>query len=359
MKQEVNTMKLGLSKTDIALYEEKKIEFNKRTSRIMKKSRAQSKRSDCYICGKECSSFCNSHSVPRFCLENISPNGYLLYSGNLVDMPMLDKDKGINEAGTFHIICNDCDGKVFKDYENPGSYTKEPTDKMLAQIAMKNNLRNISKRELENAIYPNIEQLPDEVVNHIISINELDLREYVDGFNNAKKASESKWNNHFFLGYFEILDYVVPVAFQNSVVLISDLEDVVINDIYNQSRDYTLSELHISIFPLKSHSVVIMFIKNGEKRYRNFFKQFRKLTKEEKLKVINYIIFSYSEDVFVYKGVSKEVLEDKELKKVAQQTTMTVANTPYANSLKKAKEDFNLSNRNKIPNLLDEIHKVR
>ncbi|MCM3257305.1 hypothetical protein M3664_05830 [Paenibacillus lautus] len=359
MNEEVKMRSLGLSQSEIKLFKNKKVEFNKLTGTIMKKSRADAKRLRCYICNTECSSFCNSHSVPRFCLDNIAIDGRLLYSGNLIDSVMFDKPKGINEAGTFKIICNDCDSKVFKDYENPENYFKEPNDKMLSQMAMKNYLKNISKRELENALYPNIEQLPGEFVEYIHSINELDLKEYVMGFEYSKKATVSKWNDHFYLAYFESLDYVVPIAFQNCVSLIADFEGNTINDIYNSSQEYLLSEMHISVLPFKDHSVVLFFIKNEEKRYRTFLRQFKKLTIQEKLKVINYIIFSYSEDIFIYKGLDKEILENEELRKVAQQTNVAEATTPFANSLEEAKRVFDLLNRNSIPNLLDKSYKVR
>lgn len=152
---------------------------------------------------------------------------------------------------------------------------------------------------------------------------------------------------------------MVPVAFQNSVALISDLEGNVINNIYNHSSEYILKEIHIAVLPLRNHSVILMFIKNGEKRYRNFLKQFGKLSTEEKLKVINYIIFSYSEDVFIHKGLDTEVLEHPELKKVAQLTTLTVATNPFEDTLEEAKIAFNFNNRSLMPNLLDRIYMVR
>lgn len=75
--------------------------------------------------------------------------------------------------------------------------------------------------------------------------------------------------------------------------------------------------------------------------------------------MINYIIFSYSEDVFIYKGLDKEILENEELRRVAQQTNVAEAATPFANFLEEAKRVFDLQNRNSIPNLLDESYKVR
>lgn len=62
-------------------------------------------------------------------------------------MPILDYDKGVNESGTFRLICRTCDSKIFSDYENPNNYVNKPTSKMLAQIAMKNYFK-IHKQEV-------------------------------------------------------------------------------------------------------------------------------------------------------------------------------------------------------------------
>lgn len=63
----------------------------------------------------------------------------------------MDDEKGIREAGTFQLICRECDSVIFQEYENEDNYKKEPNGMMLAQIAMKNYLKAISKRlnELE------------------------------------------------------------------------------------------------------------------------------------------------------------------------------------------------------------------
>ena len=48
----------------------------------------------------------------------------------------IGKDTGVNKAGTFHIICRDCDSRTFQLYEDPNAYNSKPTDQMLAQIAL-------------------------------------------------------------------------------------------------------------------------------------------------------------------------------------------------------------------------------
>src|SRR5690625_6674030 len=58
----------------------------------------------------------------------------------------------------------------------------------------------------------------------------------------------------------------------------------------------------------------LMFIDSKDnKRYRAFYKQFRKLSIEDKLAAINFIIFNYSEDVFINKEVNDEILSHKGL----------------------------------------------
>lgn len=55
---------------DYADKREQKIPIDKNISRMFKKVRAQAKEEHCAVCGKPCSSFCNSHSVPQFVYKN-------------------------------------------------------------------------------------------------------------------------------------------------------------------------------------------------------------------------------------------------------------------------------------------------
>ena len=100
------------------------LSYKKRINKLFKKARAESKRETCYYCGKPVSSFCNSHSIPKFCLKNIAVKGKVLTLNSILDNPLMDTQKGVKEAGTFHLICNDCDSKIFSDYENSENYKK-------------------------------------------------------------------------------------------------------------------------------------------------------------------------------------------------------------------------------------------
>lgn len=155
--------------------------YKKKMSRIMKDARKAAKRETCYYCGKPVSSFCNSHSVPRFCLRNIALDGEVLTLNTLVDNPFLDSEKGIENAGVFHLICNDCDSKIFSDYENPDNYNNKPTPKMINQIALKNSLKSISKRNLEIEQFNILEKNSSKakIITQAKNLaNKMDLNEY-------------------------------------------------------------------------------------------------------------------------------------------------------------------------------------
>lgn len=103
------------------------IELCKRFSTIMSKARKVSKSDSCFNCVKKVSSFCNSHNIPRFCLENIGIDGKVTGPNAILGLPgrgvSLGKETiGINSSGMFQIICRDCDSILFQDYENPNNY---------------------------------------------------------------------------------------------------------------------------------------------------------------------------------------------------------------------------------------------
>ena len=93
------------------------IYIKKKISYYTKEAEHKAKGTECIICGKKCSSFCNSHIVPKFILKNIDKNGYVYSSAELMDLDYKNK-MGISNANTFQVICNECDKKYFACYED-------------------------------------------------------------------------------------------------------------------------------------------------------------------------------------------------------------------------------------------------
>ena len=113
----------------------------------MKKARENAKPDKCILCGKPQTSFCNSHSIPHMILKTIACEGKVLEPWMLMDeIDVVDLESGIKKSGTFHFICRECDALYFQDYENKEALLNDPTDKMLAEIALKSMLQMLSKR---------------------------------------------------------------------------------------------------------------------------------------------------------------------------------------------------------------------
>lgn len=303
-----------------------KIEVRKNFNNILKNVREKTRIKNCMYCGEEISSCCNSHSIPAFCLRNISHDGNVLNFNLLIQNPILDNNNGIKNTGVFHLICRECDSKIFKEYEEPSNYETNITSKMIAQIAMKNYLKSIYKRVIENMMYEEIKSYcsNEDIINteFLQTIGEKDLNEYKKNFKRAKKINEP---------YSSI----------------------------NKNIKYQVQDIHICIFPLKDSTIIIMFVDSKFKRYRNFYKKFRKLPTEKKLSIINYIIFLYSEDMFISKDIENEIFEYDVLKNIAKQTTIGRVNNFYENIDEQFKETFDLNKSDSIPNLLDKKYKLR
>lgn len=337
-------------------------EIKRKVSDIIKRSRADAKNTNCYVCGKKVDSFCNSHSVPAFCLRNISDSGDVLTLNTIVDNPFLETEKGIKKAGTFQIIWRECDSKIFSDYENSENYSSIPTGKMIAQIALKNSLKAISKRQFEIEFYRIAQEMTGKrsvVFEQKTDVSKLDLFQYNNEFRRAKKALEKDDTSAYYICYYERLPYVVPIAFQSAISLVFDFEGNIINEIYNKNEQHLVKDINICVFPMKSDSIIIMFTDDGDTRYRRFYKQFRKLPLEDKLSAITFIMFAYSEEAYFSKSIKDDVENSQKLCDAGKSGQDILSLTRFVDPYVVAKQNFDLSKRRDIPNLLSEKYKIR
>lgn len=340
---------------------ERQIGINKFTTRMMSKARANAKRETCFLCNKECSSFCNSHSIPEFTLRSIAEKGKVIATLQK-ELSLLGQDTGLNKAGTFQIICRECDSSVFRDYETPEAYDQIPTGKMLAEIALKDYLRMVNRRLVEDEFYkllgqrfPNHKNMTDE--KQFIGSN--DLQDFLRGFHYAHRTIQKNEGNRYHLCFHAILDYVVPYAAQSPIVLISDLEDNVVNDVYNFSPTYQTESIHIAVFPLEGKSIVLMFVEEGRKRYRKFIKQFNRLSQEDQLATINFMVFAYTENVYLSAKIADKLHTNEAFMDVCRITADYTAEILLGDPLTTAVKGFSLSKRNDIPNLLNKEYALR
>lgn len=283
-------------------------EHFKGLSQLNKEVRKNAKLTYCYYCKKKCDGFCNSHSTPEFILRNIAEKGKLFDSVLMLgDKAKNYSDLGLNKSGTFHLICRECDSKNFSNYENPKMWGNKPNDTMMCEIAIKNYLYRIAQLRFNIKLFRLIEGLSDKEIEEL-KLDELRLKRYDESVDLIKNGSE------FEIIYFNRLDYIVPIAVQDSISLMYDLNCETINVLNEDLENLELEDIHICIFPMATESIILMFKNKNDKKLDSFVEQFNKLRKKVKLDVLNYIIFTYSDRYLLSKKLDITIIE--ELKKV-------------------------------------------
>lgn len=290
------------------------VDIRKKLNAITRRVREESKPEKCIICGKKKSSFCNSHSVPRMILKNIAEGGKVLHPSLLMELFAIDIEKGINSSGTFNFICKECDRELFKNYENPDVLEQETfSDEVLSEIALKNTLLVLSKRNQERVLYRILAETGRleglDIMNETHDLDERDYKEDMKYHLNVNESSSGKYR----ILYHKTLPYKVPISAQICLVMDRDLEGRIVNDINNYSKDVKMQNLHICIFPLKKESVILMFHRWDERNYKYFRHQFNCLSEKEKLMTINYLIFKYTENYYLSPQVQSIVENDSSL----------------------------------------------
>ena len=162
------------------------IELKKEFNEIIRRAQMESKLDYCLCCGKKVSSFCNSHSLPKFILKSISDNGMVVTSNNFFKMPLIGNELGLNNSGVFKCICKQCDSTIFQDYEEIDKLLVLPRKKIMTQIDLKNTLRMYDKRSNEIELY-NI--MISEYANEFI-LPELLEKQRINSLNNIKKTEK-------------------------------------------------------------------------------------------------------------------------------------------------------------------------
>lgn len=341
-------------------------QIKRKLNKILKESRLEAKLDYCVYCNQEVSSFCNSHTIPKFILKKIDDSGMIYNSNFYTTMGLANlvkTENGVNETGTFQMICRDCDSKIFQDYEEEDKILQIPTNKMMAEMALKNILKLWYKRNNEICLYNKIQNLAPLSPSYFMAvhhneINDLDLKELKTDFKKFKTIIEKNLKSGMRLVFWHKCNYVVPLAFQGPICLYGDLNGQIINDIYNYSPDLVMQYIHICVFPLKESSIVMLFYHKDDTNYRAFERQFNKLSLDKKLQLISFIIVNYSEDFFISKKANEKVIENPTMNITAENNINILANSYDDLKFQEKQKIHELMNYEQFPNLLDENLKL-
>lgn len=298
---------------------EREIEVKKQVSKFFKTAEQRAKRDVCALCGKPCTSFANSHSVPQFVLKNIDVNGKFKTFGDILGRP--NSRNGMNNAWTFHVLCSDCENLYFKNYENEEALLIEPTNKIMAEITLKNALLMLHKYRIDRESDKQAIKIGAFVgETDILSImNDLDLQNIDFEIRRSKRIIDKNLKSGFNLIYYKKLDWIVPIAFQSEICMYDNIDGSIINPIYSEAKETRMQKLQVCIFPLSTQTVIMVFVHKDDRNYVSFQKQFGKLNDENKLQYINYLIFKYTEHMLISPSVDELVLINDKLVNLCEQ----------------------------------------
>ncbi len=340
------------------LTKEENINFHKALSMGESFAKKNVKPHNCLICNSSKNPFCNSRSVPARCLRAIAINGEVKAFNGLVKIPAVDVDKGVNEAGTFRLICRKCDDEVFKDYETFEKYTdKTPSDKILHEIALKNYLKYYHKKAIEEIVFPKmmeILKLPNmNLLEPILNSGNRDKKDAFKLLCETKKILNSNTNGYYRIIEYKKLPYTCPFAFQGTISLITGFNGENINDVFNTDKKYDLQDMHVCIFPEKEYTYILVFIKKHFDRYSKFIKHYTSLKLEERLQVILFIILKYSEDYF-YSSFIQDIDSNPIVHEAITSTSILICDYEDGDKdkINKSIKEYDLNKYKKLPNIL-------
>lgn len=351
-----------LPKLDVSTEELAK--FKKTTAGINRVARENSKPEFCYICGSFMPKFCNSHTIPKYCLKEIAHEGKLYTASVLTEINLSKAEVGVNEAAIFKRVCRKCDTEYFKVYETPSTLTQAPTDRIMGQIAAKNLLREISKARYSIAQKEALGNNCPPKLDLITRVKKIDLEEDESAFKTAVRVGNNpNSSSAYHLMFHKVLPYVTPFAFQQMISPIADFEGGLINNCFSPNPKLRMESIHICVLPSKGNTSIIMFRGEKAKRYRGFEKQLKNRSKEDQLEAIVKLIFAYSEEVFISKKIDPTVLANSDLKALAciNQNYEGYGNSCAAfnrEALMAAIRDFSLNNLPKPPLLLSKAYAI-
>lgn len=290
------------------------IELKRFAESFFNEAKRNAKPDCCFLCGRAMESFCNSHTVPQFVLKNITVDGKAYNGFHFSNRNFMPNDNGLTKILTFRMICNECDRKYFNDYENEATLLNVPSNHLLAEIALKNALFDLCKRLRDRETYKLFDSRLYEPLGKEIrdEANELTISDTLFCFRRSKKIIDKNLKSGFEITYYKVLDKKVPIAIQTDITLYKCFGKM-INDIYDLSPKWRVQPLNLCVFPLAEKTVVLLFHHRDDRNMKVFDKAFLKLSDNNKLKYINYIIFRYTENFAISPIVPEKILDNDKL----------------------------------------------
>ena len=296
-----------------------------------------SKIDECVLCGSKMTSACNSHVVPQFILKGIAEDGHVSYGHafHSFDIGGVKKTTGINDAYTFRLICRKCDGKYFKNYENPNNllnfdFLSENDKKVtLCEMALKTHLSHLNMKYRNLVMIDMINQgkvVEMERNGELVLAQRLDINEHLDYIHKLKKIMKSN-KNPFVVFYNEVLDYQTKIATQTIINFNYDLEGKQIFDPFLIETSNQCRYFYLMILPYKGKTRVLFFIeKSNVANVQSVIDGFNDLSHKEKLHFLFISLIIHDQQFYMSPSFASNIFKkDKAIVKLYTDTDKSIS----------------------------------
>jgi hypothetical protein len=330
--------------------------FRQQVSSLRRQYKPASFTDKCLYCKKSFVSpnhqaqICNSHSIPQSSLKSISANGHLRTFNSFIQLPFEKELGGTMSAGTFRLICRDCDSTIFSGYENFDMFhdcflkeSSRPGNQLiLNQIAMKNYLHQLYKSYSAIADFSislqkiTAEQGADSIsasfMEENLEIEKINLSDHRGSFETTKKWSARKnLLPRYTVDLYQKIDGQLPVAFQSSLAITHDLEDHLVNDTLDKRAK--IQNLHVCIFPSRDATILLIFHKTAHTKLDSLARQLCLLSQGDQIKATIALALRYSENLFISEKLDRDDF-------VTEYTMLLAADTGSSLSLFESEDPF-------------------
>ena len=188
---------------------------------------------------------------------------------------------------------------------------------MLAEIAVKNLLLQLSKRYQEEVFYKEHDNYKNP--EYMLNIIRLDIRDLYEEVEFHKNIADNNILGGYQVLHWCILPYRVPLAMQSAIALKEDYNRGTINYINNMSEKVRMQFMHLIVLPLKNNSVVLAFYHKRDRNYRSLRHQINCMKENQILRFLNYLIFEHTENYYISPSIQSEIEKNEKLRLLAQE----------------------------------------
>lgn len=258
----------------------------------------------------------SAHSIQNNgILNKISEEGHLYtieadadYSGVIPNFKKISK----NKASTFYGFCDFHDTEIFKPIELQPYMGTEEQQFLFAYRGLCIAYHKVNRKM--NTMVNLFKKVPVELLNeasvYMYRNAQLDIKD--DKLEFEKLTRDLKENNYSDIKTFEYtLDYEINFVVSSYFAVEKDMNQKVINDIYDFDPTKVMPGLFVNIFPINGKSKIIFsYDQKLSNEYDELFAQLNNSQEERLLEYISYVIFNYTEDIY-YRMSTIDGLDDK------------------------------------------------